>query len=547
MTNNNKPHLSLLIVLFLFVSTFANANANDFKLPSVENILESNSEIQNQSSIKIEKIVFSGNHNFSDEILQKLAKPYEKRLVSSEELETLRQNITKLYVENGYINSGAIIPNQGVNNGVVNIAIIEGKLSNIRITGNNSLQSDYIYQRLALNSGSILNVNDIQQRIQVALQSPLIDKINAQLIPGNKPGEAELLATVKEGKPYEAGITLDNRISPSVGEVRTSVYGSILSLTGYSDTLSANMGYAEGLTNYGLIYNFPLFNTATRFETYYNFANAEIIEQSISNNIDISSRTWTSGFKFILSSDKSINQKLKLSVGIERRFSKTLFDDEGVPLTPGIEPDGESHITALRISQDILFRNRKQVFAMRMTLSYGLNALGSTQNENHQPSSDFHKVLGQAQFAQQFFANRDQLVIRLDGQLAQSGLLPMEQFGIGGRLSIRGYRENQLLRDNGYAASIEYRITTPVAFDSFKRRRLQTVMFVDTGGAWYDQINRNNRKFIRLTSAGLGFRWEILKRLDTQFYWAYAFNSVDTSNDNSIQDHGIHFSLQYSL
>ena len=542
MKNFKKSLISILVM----ASFGAGSALQAFELPSVDNLIDPSSAIQTKSSIDLTKITFSGNRQFTDVQIQSLVTPFEKRSISQEELETLRQKVTKLYVDNGYINSGAIIPDQEVSDGSVNIQIIEGKLTNIKFTGNSNLNDDYLYQRLSLGDDEILNVNDIQRRIQVMLDSPLIDKINAQLIPGSKPGEAELLASVKDGKRFEGSVAVDNRISPSVGEIRTSVSGTALSLTGYSDTLTANLGYAEGLSNYSVNYNFPVLSSSTRFEAFYSFADAEIVEKPIADDIEITSRTWTTGFKFILNSKKNVNQQMSLSLGIDRRYSQTCYGGYCTSLTSGIEEDGESNITALRFSQDMLLRNLKQALALRMTISVGVNALGSTQNEN-EPSSDFFTLLGQSQFAQQVFSRKDQLVIRMDGQLSSTALLPMEQFGVGGRLSVRGYRENQLLRDNGYAGSIEYRIMTPIALDNFKSRRLQSVIFLDTGGAWYDPINRNDREFVSLSSAGLGFRWEPLKNLNTQFYWAYALKSVEKSSDENLQEQGVHFSLQYSL
>jgi len=542
-TTSRKNTHFLIYIAFLTLPFSTNV-VSAFELPPSSDVLEPRSPENYQSTIFIKKITFTGNNKFSTEQLNKLTKHYENRPVSSEELETLRQDITKLYINSGYVNSGAIIPNQDIQNGAVNIKIIEGKLSNIKITGNESLETDYLYQQLSLDQNNILSVSDIQDQIQIALQSPLIEKIDAQLVPGEQLGEAELIASIKEGKQYEAKIDINNRISPNVGEVRTSLYASALNVRGYADSLSANLGYAEGLSNYGVNYQFPLFNSATRLELYYKFSTAEIVEQDFD---EISSKTWTNGFRFTLASNFTRSRQLNSSVGIERRYNKTLIRDFCISYSSGVEEDCETHITALRLSQDMLFRNTQQVLALRLTLSIGLDALGSTQNEGDLPSSKFYVLLGQAQFAQKFFKRQDQLVFRFDTQLSNDGLFSMEQFAVGGQLSVRGYRENQLLRDNGYTASIEYRITTPLSLDNFKNRRLQAITFFDTGGAWFDEINRNNRDFIHLSSAGLGFRWEVVKKLESQFYWAYGFNSVETSSGNSIQDQGIHFSLQYSI
>ncbi len=50
------------------------------------------------------------------------------------------------------------------------------------------------------------------------------------------------------------------------------------------------------------------------------------------------------------------------------------------------------------------------------------------------------------------------LLLRADAQLADRALLPFEQFSLGGIDSVRGYRQDALLTDNGIFASAEVRI-----------------------------------------------------------------------------------------
>ena len=47
----------------------------------------------------------------------------------------MRSAITKLYTDNGYVNSGAYIPEQEINSGKLTIQILEGGLEDINVTG----------------------------------------------------------------------------------------------------------------------------------------------------------------------------------------------------------------------------------------------------------------------------------------------------------------------------------------------------------------------------------------------------------------------------
>ena len=55
----------------------------------------------------------------------------------------------------------------------------------------------------------------------------------------------------------------------------------------------------------------------------------------------------------------------------------------------------------------------------------------------------FFSWLGQAQLARRLETLSAQVIGRVDLQLANDRLFPLEQFAVGGRYSVRGYRENQ--------------------------------------------------------------------------------------------------------
>ena len=73
----------------------------------------------------------------------------------------------------------------------------------------------------------------------------MVKSINAQLVPGERPGEAVLKAQVEEAPRYDIGVVADNKLAPSLGEVKL-VPRAVNNLTGRGDQLGAEFGYAEG-------------------------------------------------------------------------------------------------------------------------------------------------------------------------------------------------------------------------------------------------------------------------------------------------------------
>ena len=197
-------------------------------------------------------------------------------------------------------------------------------------------------------------------------------------------------------------------------------------------------------------------------------------------------------------------------------------------------------MSALRLTQDWLKRTRDRVLAARSVFSFGLNIFGATDN-NSKPDGEFFDWLGQIQWAERFGGNVE-MIFRADVQLTQDPLLPMEKFVVGGADTVRGYRENQLVRDNGLVGSLEFRI--PVLTNYTGEARLRLAPFADYGRSWNEDYTPKHKN---ISSAGVGLLFDY-KRLNARFYWAHAFDDIDNGDvEHNLQDDGVNFSLSYSV
>ena len=133
------------------------------------------------------------------------------------------------------------------------------------------------------------------------------------------------------------------------------------------------------------------------------------------------------------------------------------------------------------------------------------------------------------------------LVARSDVQLAVGELLPIEQFGIGGSDTVRGYRQDAVLADSGIFDSADLRY--PIWRTRDKQGVLQVTPFVDFGNFWNFRgsavLEANT-----LLSAGLRLRWLYGERWNARGGWGIPLIDIKSS-DRSWQERGLYFSIEF--
>ena len=86
-------------------------------------------------SVFVTSIELTGATVYSEAVLDEAFAPYLNREVTMYELQDLRLALSRKYLDDGYINSGVIIPDQQIESGHIRLQAIEGTLAGIEIQG----------------------------------------------------------------------------------------------------------------------------------------------------------------------------------------------------------------------------------------------------------------------------------------------------------------------------------------------------------------------------------------------------------------------------
>ena len=468
------------------------------------------------------KIHVMGSTVLSPQELDRLVAPYENRLVTTEDLEELRRQITLAYINKGYPNSGAVIPDQAVADGTIILQVIEGRLSEVRVQGTKWFRPSYFRDRIELTAGPPFNMNPLRDRLQVLLQDDRVERLNAELKPGAVPGEAILDVAVEETNPFRAFVEYNNYLNPTVGE--NQLRGTIAhrNLTGHGDVLSASFGasaqaspYKVGVfPNFDASYAIPLNKYDTTLFAGYRLFNFEVVEDPF-RPLDIKSDTQIFTLSLRQPVYRTLNDEVAVAiVGEYEQNANTLL---GAPFdfVAGMQ-NGFGNVAALRFIQEWTHRTLLSVFSVRSRFSTGLDVLGATVNGlPGAADGQFFSWLGQAEWLKRFESTRIELLNFMNIQLANDRLFPLEQMAIGGRYSVRGYREVTLLRDNGFIYQFETRFPVWSSNEGFPY--VQFCPFADVGQSWSAKGLSGSPQ--TLASIGAGLRFNIATMANLNVYW----------------------------
>ncbi len=497
--------------------------------------------------IFVRQIQVTGSTVFNTEDFNPITEPFEGRELTLEELRQVADQITQLYINQGYITSVARPVSQRIEDGFLEIRITEGRLSSIEIEGTRRLNTSYIRSRIQLGADVPLNVQKLEDQLRLLRINPLFNNVEASLRPGGAVGESILIVRVEESRPWFGAVNFDNYSPPSVGGERTGISLGFRNITGIGDEIAGSYSRSTtgGTDVYDFAYRVPI-NAKEGTILLRVSPNRNRVTQEPFDVLNIRGTQARYELAYRQPIIRNPREELALSLSFAIQNGQTfIFEDIPRPFVIGVDEDGNSRTRVIKFGQDYLKRDAQGSWSMRSQFNLGIDVFNATVNHSPIPDSRFFSWLGQVQRVQ--LINRNHLIIiRGDLQLSADSLLPAEQFVIGGGKSVRGYRQNLRTGDNGFRFSLEDRIT--LRRNSAGDPILQILPFVEMGSVWNRENNPNKLpRQTFLVGTGVGLIWDPFLGLNgMSFRLDYGLPLVNfRDRGDNIQDDGLYFSIDY--
>jgi len=445
----------------------------------------------------LKKIEFTPSHYLSEAQLQAVAGRHVGQEVRYDDLQKVIGEINALYREQQILTARAILPPQRVADGVVRIELVEGKLGQSSIEGNETTRASWIDGWLGAQPGEPLDTSTLERKLEL-YNHVNSTQLNARLRPGEAFGATDLVIQAQEPPRYQMQVFADNMGSPSTGRNELGASGAINNLLGIGDQLGVYLMHSEGADSGALNYSLPVNQSGGRLGASFSSLSSHVVSGPY-RDFDVDGR--------------SRNARLQFSQPVLHRGAWWL--------------DGTLGFGQTRASNEILGAELGD-YSVR-SASVGLQATGLYDTRSFSVGLIFSNNLMSSDQEDDRRANlwnfsgswtekitdADYSVVRVGGQQSSSdvllnGSLAMQ---LGGAGTVRGYDPGAVSGDSGYYANLEWHHRL---FD-----RVTGYAFADVGG-----VHTQDTPSQRIGSFGLGVDVTLTKAAQLSVVAARASNIV---------------------
>ena len=451
----------------------------------------------------------------AEEDVQKALAPFLGENRNFQTLIDAAAKVKETLAQRGYFLANAIIPEQRIVGGMVEILVLEGKLGKVRIEYdqdvriNRKLVEAYAAQ---LKQGSYVSASSVERTLFLISDLRGI-QVHSVFEPGETVGTSDLNIKISRSKTIDANLDLDANGSIYTGVLRGSAGLDVSNPFGRGDSLSLRYTSAleqsdsAGLQYARLSYLTPIGSWGTKIgasvaELKYKLGTPIFEPLKASGSAEVQS------FIGIHPLIRSRNANLLTTYQYDARRFHDIQD------TTKRTTDKSTGLSAFGLSgdyRDPFFGGGINVYNLAYTagrLSFDTDVLRTADEAGHFTAGNYRK----SNFTYsrlQSVTERVALYFSYSAQYASKNLDPSEKISLGGPSAVRAYPQGEGAGDEGYFGTLEgrYRLITPEKLPGI----MVLTLFHDFGGSLVnkspleaDTINRR-----KIAGVGIGLNWEV--------------------------------------
>lgn len=405
-----------------------------------------------------------GNSVLPTVTIERVLMPYLGPGLGMAQVEAARQALEAAYQKAGYQTVFVDVPEQRVDGGVVRLAVLEGRVERLRVTGSRYFSQGHIRATVdELQEGRVPNFNRLQQ--QLAQVNRTEDRrVQPVLRPGRTPGTVEADLQVKDRLPLGFNAELHNRHAHDTKPLRLSAtlrYDNLFQRE-HGLSVTAITAPQQPSQSKVLVVNYTIPAADGAAWVLYGVASDSVVEPLGATTVV--GRGTTLGLRHVLPLAAADGIAHTLTLGVDFKDLRQRVDSAGDTIATPLRYLPWSVAYASTVDHGLGVQTQANAgftFAARRILRRSLDCDGFPTDQfecsRRGASGSFGTLRVDLRHERPLLDTGWRLAGRLLGHWGDHPLVSGEQLSIGGAETVRGYLESEASGDQGLLGSVEVR------------------------------------------------------------------------------------------
>ncbi|MBR8061255.1 ShlB/FhaC/HecB family hemolysin secretion/activation protein [Burkholderia dolosa] len=254
---------------------------------------------------------------------------YAGQCIGKQGLDILVKGLSQAILARGYVTTRVLLPEQDLSTGILKFSLIPGVIRHVRFA-DEKLRGTW-KTAFPTGDGELLNLRDLEQGLEQMKRVSSQD-VSMQIVPGELPGESDVVLDVKRGKPWTVVASVDNAGTRATGKLQGNLSLGIDNPLGLNDVFNIGMSQDLELGDKRLgshgwngFYSIPWGYWTATLSAYTNTYYQQIA--GVNQTFVASGNSKTVDFKLARVLARSQNDVFGAYARVSRRFGQSFIED----------------------------------------------------------------------------------------------------------------------------------------------------------------------------------------------------------------------------
>ncbi|MBR8459561.1 ShlB/FhaC/HecB family hemolysin secretion/activation protein [Burkholderia dolosa] len=370
---------------------------------------------------------------------------YAGQCIGKQGLDILVKGLSQAILARGHVTTRVLLPEQDLSTGILKFSLIPGVIRHVRFA-DEKLRGTW-KTAFPTGDGELLNLRDLEQGLEQMKRVSSQD-VSMQIVPGELPGESDVVLDVKRGKPWTVVASVDNAGTRATGKLQGNLSLGIDNPLGLNDVF--NIGVSQDLElgdkrlgshGWNGFYSIPWGYWTATLSAYTNTYYQQIA--GVNQTFVASGNSKTVDFKLAGVLARSQNDVFGAYARVSRRFGQSFIEDTEISQQRRNNTMIELGLTDRHYFGGAQFDGS---LAYRQGVG-GLGAQNDTLAAGGGPTYRFKMAVLDANLSAPFAIGKQpfRYVGTFHGQYTGNTLYYIDDLTIGSRYTVRGFDGETML------------------------------------------------------------------------------------------------------